>query len=74
METSIGLDRMFLAVLSYSYCEEELDNGENRIVLKIPHILGSYKGRYSTSNQKRRNARKGKRNHIVSSKGFQLSV
>ena len=43
VETSIGLDRMFLAVLSYSYCEEELDNGENRIVLKIPHILAPIK-------------------------------
>ena len=26
VETSIGLDRMFLILLSYSYCEEELDN------------------------------------------------
>ena len=43
VETSIGLDRMFLAVLSYSYCEEELDNGENRIVLKIPPFLAPIK-------------------------------
>jgi glycyl-tRNA synthetase len=43
VETSIGLDRMFLALLCYSYCEEELDNGENRIVLKIPPILAPIK-------------------------------
>ena len=43
VETSIGLDRMFLALLCYSYCEEELDNGENRIVLKIPPILSPIK-------------------------------
>ena len=43
VETSIGLDRMFLALLSYSYCEEDLDNGENRIVLKIPPILAPIK-------------------------------
>ena len=43
VETSIGLDRMFLALLSYSYCEEDLDNEENRIVLKIPPILSFYK-------------------------------
>jgi len=35
IETSIGLDRMFLAVLSHSFNEEILENGENRVVLKI---------------------------------------
>ena len=35
IETSIGLDRMFLAVLSASYCEEKLDNGEERVVLRV---------------------------------------
>ena len=39
VETSIGLDRMFLAVLSQSYREEVLDNGESRIFLKIPPVL-----------------------------------
>ena len=43
VETSIGLDRMFLAVLSHSYCEEDLDSGENRIVLKIPPFLAPIK-------------------------------
>ena len=43
VETSIGLDRMFLAVLSNSFCEEKLDNDETRIVLKIPPILAPLK-------------------------------
>lgn len=36
IETSIGLDRLFLAVLSYAYQEETLEDGSNRIVLQIP--------------------------------------
>ena len=36
VETSIGLDRMFLAILSYSYQEETLEDGSQRVVLKIP--------------------------------------
>jgi glycyl-tRNA synthetase len=43
VETSIGLDRMFLAVLSHSYNEEELENGESRVVLKIPPVLAPLK-------------------------------
>ena len=43
VETSIGLDRMFLAVLSHSFIEEELENGESRVVLKIPPILAPLK-------------------------------
>jgi glycyl-tRNA synthetase len=43
VETSIGLDRMFLTVLSHSFCEEELENGESRVVLKIPAILAPIK-------------------------------
>jgi len=43
IETSIGLDRMFLAVLSSSYCEETLDNGEERVVLRIPPVLAPVK-------------------------------
>ncbi len=39
IETSIGLDRMFLAVLSAAYTEEELPDGSKRVVLKIPEIL-----------------------------------
>jgi glycyl-tRNA synthetase len=39
IETSIGLDRMFLAVLSAAYAEETLDDGSERTVLKIPPVL-----------------------------------
>ncbi len=43
VETSIGLDRMFLAVLSSSYHEEKLEDGSERVVLKIPAPLAPYK-------------------------------
>ncbi|MDC0204253.1 His/Gly/Thr/Pro-type tRNA ligase C-terminal domain-containing protein, partial [Flavobacteriales bacterium] len=43
VETSIGLDRMFLAILSHSFLEERLENGESRIVLKIPAVLAPIK-------------------------------
>lgn len=43
VETSIGLDRMFLAVFSKSLVEEELDNGTTRTVLKIPSVLAPTK-------------------------------
>ena len=42
VETSIGLDRMFLTILSHSYQEQEV-NGENRLVLSIPPILSPVK-------------------------------
>ena len=43
IETSIGLDRMFLSVLSNSYKVEKLNNGEERVVLKIPSLLAPSK-------------------------------
>jgi glycyl-tRNA synthetase len=43
LETSIGLDRMFLAVFSNSLQEEELENGSTRTVLKIPAVLAPNK-------------------------------
>ncbi|WP_070137463.1 glycine--tRNA ligase [Crocinitomix algicola] len=43
VETSIGLDRMFLAVLSQSYKEETLDDGSTRKVMSIPPALAPYK-------------------------------
>ncbi|HRF78626.1 MAG TPA: His/Gly/Thr/Pro-type tRNA ligase C-terminal domain-containing protein, partial [Flavobacteriales bacterium] len=43
LETSIGLDRMFLAMLSAAYEEEKLDNGEERVVLRIPAALAPVK-------------------------------
>ncbi len=43
VETSIGLDRMFLAILSNAYTEEQLEDGSERVVLKIPAFLAPYK-------------------------------
>ena len=43
VETSIGLDRTFLAILSAAYCEEELENGEMRVVLRIPPAIAPVK-------------------------------
>lgn len=43
VETSIGLDRMFLAVFSHSLQEEELENGTSRTVLRIPPVLAATK-------------------------------
>ena len=43
VETSIGLDRMFLAVLSSSFSEENLEGNNSRTVLKIPDFLAPYK-------------------------------
>jgi glycyl-tRNA synthetase len=43
VETSIGVDRMFLSVISSAYCEEQLEGGETRVVLKIPAALAPVK-------------------------------
>ena len=43
VETSIGLDRMFLAVFSNALQEEALENGTTRTVLKLPAVLAPYK-------------------------------
>ena len=43
VETSIGLDRMFLAMLCHSYNNEKLEDGSERIVLRLPVNLAPYK-------------------------------
>lgn len=43
IETSIGLDRTFLAVLSNAYTEEKLEDGSERVVMKIPPFLAPIK-------------------------------
>ncbi|GGE40294.1 glycine--tRNA ligase [Psychroflexus planctonicus] len=43
IETSIGLDRMFLAVFATALQDEELEDGSSRTVLKIPSILAPVK-------------------------------
>ena len=39
VETSIGLDRMFLSILSRSLVDEVLDDGSVRTVLRLPYAL-----------------------------------
>ena len=43
IETSIGVDRMFLSVLCHSYAEEQLEGGETRVVLHLPAALAPVK-------------------------------
>ena len=43
VETSIGVDRMVLQVLSAAYREEQLENGESRVVLAFPPALAPVK-------------------------------
>ena len=43
IETSIGVDRMFLSVMCHAYQEEKLENGETRVVLKLPAALAPVK-------------------------------
>jgi glycyl-tRNA synthetase len=43
IETSIGLDRMVLAVLTKSYVNQKLEDGSERTVLCIPPALAPYK-------------------------------
>ena len=43
VETSIGVDRMFLSILAASYCEETLADGETRVLLKLPPVLAPVK-------------------------------
>ncbi len=43
VETSIGLDRTFLAVLTAAYTDEKLEDGSERTVMKIPPFLAPIK-------------------------------
>lgn len=43
LETSIGLDRMFLATFSNSLTEEILEDGSTRTVLRLPAVLAPTK-------------------------------
>ena len=43
VETSVGLDRMFLAIFSKSLQEETLEDGSVRTVLKLPSVLAPVK-------------------------------
>ncbi|MGL1885720.1 MAG: glycine--tRNA ligase [Reichenbachiella sp.] len=43
VETSIGLDRMFLAIMTSAYNEETLKDGSTRLVLNLPPALAPVK-------------------------------
>ena len=43
VETSIGVDRLFLSVMCGAYCEETTENGETRVVLKLHPALAPIK-------------------------------
>lgn len=43
IETSIGVDRMFLSVMAASYHEEALEGGDTRVVLNLPPALAPVK-------------------------------
>lgn len=43
VETSIGVDRAFLTTMLGSYCEEPVEGGDTRVVLKLPAALSPIK-------------------------------
>ncbi|WP_299902450.1 glycine--tRNA ligase [uncultured Aquimarina sp.] len=43
VETSVGLDRMFLAVFSTALQDEVLEDGSSRVVLKLPAVVAPVK-------------------------------
>jgi glycyl-tRNA synthetase len=43
VETSVGVDRTFLAVLTEAYTEEKLEDGSERVVMKFPKKLAPIK-------------------------------
>ena len=43
VETSIGVDRMFLSIMCHAYEEEKLDGGDIRTVLRLPAALAPVK-------------------------------
>ena len=43
IEPAVGLTRLTLAVLMDAYCEEELEDGQTRVVLKVNKALAPYK-------------------------------
>jgi glycyl-tRNA synthetase len=43
IETSIGVDRMFLSIMCHAFDEEKLENGEIRTVLRLPAALAPVK-------------------------------
>ena len=63
LETSIGLDRMFLAVFSNSLVEEELENNTTQNGFETTGSSGSYKSSGFSVGQERWTTRIGPRNY-----------
>ena len=57
VESTHGLDRIFLALLFEGLCEEELEGGETRLVLKIQPLLAPIKVNVLPLNKKQHGAR-----------------
>jgi len=43
VETSVGVDRMFLAIMTEAYTEEKMEDGKSRLVMKFPFKLAPIK-------------------------------
>jgi len=39
----VGVERLFLAFLTNAYCEEELEGGDSRVVLRLHPVLAPFK-------------------------------
>ena len=43
IEPSVGVERLIYAILTDAYCEEKIDDNNERVVLKINHNIAPYK-------------------------------
>ena len=59
----LDLDRMFLAILSQSYAEEKLEDGFERVVLRIPSFLAPVKCAIFPLAEERRTSGKSTRDY-----------
>jgi glycyl-tRNA synthetase len=74
IETSIGVDRVFLSIIAGCYCEETLPDGETRVVMKFPAALAPIKLAVLPLVRKDGLTRKGRRDHETASFRLPLPV
>jgi glycyl-tRNA synthetase len=74
VETSVGLDRMFLAVFSSSLQEETLEDGSTRTVLRLPSVLAPTKAAVLPLVKKDGLPELAQRNHRRFKMGFQCGL
>ena len=72
IESTVGCDRLTLAILDNSYCVEELENGDTREVMKFHPYLAPYKVAILPLNKKY-HGEKAKEIYQVISKKFMTS-